>query len=353
MIMELVVLDLLRRSANESDGKARLSKTQIQKRLIEEYKVIHPHPDEAEEIFSSSKIRTAIDRLMDHGYPGAPVVECAVTHRKDGSEYRTGFYVEKSFTDIELKFLVDSVMYSKAIDSKTAEDLTRRIKSLSGKRLDITTPYTSEAVFGRRDSVSNIDVLGNMDIILDAIFKNRYLKFTFHKYDVVQNKIVLCPNRKCCVIPLQVFLDGGQYYLLAEYALKQKVYTFRLDLMTDLVITEKKIESNRFEVDRVAKYRADYIQQNPFLMGGKPEQFKLRAERSALSILASTFGTDVAVMSGTVTDTTVDVVVVASAEGMKLWLLLNYDTVTLLDAPSGFCKDMEEIVQQLKEKYLK
>lgn len=352
MIMELVVLDVLRKAANDSNGQARLSKRRIRQILIDEYTKIHPLSDEAGEIFSESKIRTAIDRLIDHNYRGGPVVEYT-SSTKNGREYRTGFYVENDFTDTELKFLVDSVMYSHIVDSELAEDLTKRIKNLSGKRLDDITPYTSEVIFGDRGPLSHINVLKNMNIILEAIDKERYLEFTLNSCNVVNNQITLVPDGKCCVIPLQVFLSNGHYYLLAQYELKKKDYKFRLDLMTDVEITTKEIHAFGSQVNSIAQYRAEYIDQHPFVMGNNPQRFTLRVERTALTILVSTFGSAVEVVPGTVTDTTVDVRVRATSQGMKFWLLMNYKSVTLLKAEPKFVKEMEAAVAILKEKYSK
>ena len=386
MIMELAVLELLQKCANESNGKARLSKRKIQELLIEDYNNQHNNLEEAEKIFTASKVRTAIDRLILHDDKlndeeepdlddqmylvdqetfdeqldtedqreiNGKLISYTITEHDGGRSYRTGFHVNRSFTDMELKFLIDSIMYSKTIDTESAEDLSNRLKGLSNKKLAAITPYTSGVVFGQRGPASNVDVLKNMNTILDAIISDCYLEFTENVFDVVDNKIVLTPLKKNCVIPLQVFLNNGQYYMLAKYELKKKEYQFLLDLMTDLNITKTKVGNFSSEVNSVVTYRSDYIRQHPFVMGGKPEWFTLRVKRTALTIVVNAFGTDIKIIPGSVTDTTVDVKVNAAPGGMKFWLLINYKDVSLVNANPEFIKEMEAAVGMLEEKYLK
>lgn len=351
MVVELAVLEVLRKQAIQGNGEEHpLSKTKIRERLLEEYADV----EDVHKVFTPAKIRTAIDRLIDHGdQTNKQIVYYQSTSRDDGSDYRTGFYVKNDFTDMELKFLIDSVMYSRVMDSASAEDLSKRLQSLSGKALKDVTLYTSEAVFGRRGPASGVNVLENMKTILKAIFEFRYLRFTKNIYEMENNRIVLLPEKQYCVIPLQVFMTNGQYYMLAEYGLKKKVYTFRLDLMTDLVITRKKVDTCHFEVDDVVRTRAEYLRQHPFVMGGEPQRFTLRVNRDVLSILVGTFGTEITVVPGTVTDKTVDVWVTASEQGMKQWLLLNYDSVSVIEATPKFMQAMKETSQLLREKYAK
>lgn len=347
MIMELAVLDVLRKQAIHGNGRP-LSKTQIRQQLIQGY----PDSTKAEKVFTPSKIRTAIDRLIAHGdQTHHPIIHYASTSSDNGRTYRNGFYVTNDFTDMELKFLIDSVMYAKVMDSASADALCKRLQSFSGKRLKEITSYAEAAVFGLRGPDSGVDVLANMNTVLMAISAYRYLRFTKNVYDMVDQQITLLPEKKCCVIPLQVFLDNGQYYMLAEYGLKKKVYTFRLDLMTDLVITEKKVDTCHFEVDNVVRSRAEYLKQHPFVMGGQPQRFTLRVNRDVLSILVGTFGSEITVLPGTVTDKTVDVWVKASVQGMKQWLLLNYASATVIEADAEFMNQMKEASQLLKEKY--
>ena len=164
MIMELAVLELLQKCANESNGKARLSKRKIQELLIEDYNDRHNDLKEAERIFTASKVRTAIDRLILHDDKSnddekpdlddqmylvdqktfdeqldsedqreikGSLISYTITEHDNGRSYRTGFHANKSFTDMELKFLIDSIMYSKTLDTESAEDLSDRIKSFS------------------------------------------------------------------------------------------------------------------------------------------------------------------------------------------------------------------------------
>ena len=352
--MELAVLDVLQQSASESNGEKRLSKTQIRQKVIEKYKRYFSTEKEAGAVITPSKLRTAIDRIIAYDdISDHQVLFFKSFEREDGSDYRTGFYVRNNFSDTELLFFIDSIMYSNAIDTPSAEDLTKRLQSLANKRLSQIAPYATELAFGPRGPMSNAKVLDNMRTILEAISAERQLKFTLHICDIVGDRIVCMPAKKHRVIPLQVYLNNGQYYMLAQYELNKTAYSFRLDLMTDLHITKKQVESSRLEVDKLVPYRSEYIQQHPFGMGGDVQRFTLRVNRNVLTILLSTFGANVTVVPGTITPKTVDVWVKSSLQGMKYWLLMNYKAVSVVKASPEFMDEMAEAVDTLRDKYAK
>ena len=104
-----------------------------------------------------SKIkREAIDGFMDR--MGARVYEteeecdeiireCRVTEReiifiKKGQEGRTiGYWMMETLSDTEWMFLMDSVLNSKILTKKEADNLANRITFLAGKRFSVLTNY--------------------------------------------------------------------------------------------------------------------------------------------------------------------------------------------------------------------
>lgn len=244
-------------------------------------------------------------------------------------------------------------MYSKIFDSAAAQDLGRRIQDLSGKNLSRMTPYTSGNVFGKQRLTISVDVLKNIQIIYDATKDDKYIEFDFNVYDIVDNNIGLKLKKHYTVKPLQTILNDGRYFMLARYQNSSKVYTFSVDLMSNISIVNN-IKDNIDNSELGKNFvRAQYLLQHPYNMGGKPEFFKLRVKREYLSRVVDTFSYEIKVIANSTTENTVDIRVKSSLEGMKRWLLFNYDIAEVIEPPNELRDALIEASKNLSEKIKK
>ena len=121
-MLTLYILDILERF---SDEKHRLSQKQIQDILADE-----------NEKYRMSVERKAIKRnleeLIDAGYDIRYEVRRRGTGEK-ANDILTDFYIERDFTNVELKYLIDSVVFSHHIPSAQKEDLIKKLEKLSNK----------------------------------------------------------------------------------------------------------------------------------------------------------------------------------------------------------------------------
>ena len=139
--------------------------------------------------------------------------------------------------------------------------------------------------------------------------------------------------------------------MLARYQNKDKIYTFSVDLMSEITINNKiqdKVKTENLERDF---NRARYSLQHPYNMGGTPEHFKLRVKRDYLSRIVDMFSYEIEIIPNSITETTVDIKVRASQEGMKRLLLFHYDAVEILDPGDKFEEQLLEAVNALCGKY--
>ena len=109
-------------------------------------------------------------------------------------------------TDVEFKFLIDSVLYSNIFNNERALDLAGRIQTLSGKNLKDITPYANDS-FGRTRYAQNTDVLANCQLIIDAIKNDNYIEFDWNVYDVKNKNVYLHFQGRRTVIPIRLMLD--------------------------------------------------------------------------------------------------------------------------------------------------
>lgn len=355
LLLEQKIIEVLKRhsSKEKTPYTKPLKPKEILGYLKDEYSV-----EDEDYGITKKKLRTAMKKIIDSesGKDDKDKSICYTTiKRKDGTEYKTDFWTPKSISDVELKYLIDSVMYSKIFNSVTAQDFGRRLQALSGRNLNLLnmTSYTDENVFGKQRLTISVDVLKNIQIIFDATRNQNFINFDFNVYDVVDNNnIGLRFQKKHTVQPLQTILNDGRYYMLARYQGSEKVYTFSVDLMSNISVA-KNIKDNVNKSWLGQNFcRAVYILQHPYNMGGNPEFFELKVKREYLSRIVDTFSYEIKVRANSISEDTVNVRVKSSLEGMKRWLLFNYDIAEVINPSPKLKKALCEAGRNLFIKYL-
>lgn len=133
------------------------------------------------------------------------ITECRINEReiifiKKGEEGRTiGYWMMETISDSEWMFLMDSVLYSKILTKKEADNLAKRITFLAGKSFSELTQYRHRMdnqpyIVGDEDideKVGHIDsrVLNYVHFIREAIKDGRKVKFNLCVYDYCNQKV--------------------------------------------------------------------------------------------------------------------------------------------------------------------
>lgn len=352
MLLEQAIIEVLRMHSSKTktrDTKP-LKYKDITKYLQEDF------PDEhRDEPITDKRVRNALKKIINSELSKEDKDKsiCYTVFERNGEEYKTDFWAPRSISDVELKYLIDSVLYSKIFDSETAQDLAGRIQQISGKNLYRMTSYAAGNLFGRQRLTIDVDVLENIRLIMDAAERDAFINFNWNVYDVAGTKIGLKRNGSHTVKPIHIILNDGRYFMLARYQNKDKIYTFSVDLMSEIAVNNEIRDKVKTEDLKREFNRARYSLQHPYNMGGDPEYFKLRVKREALSRVVDSFSYEIKIISDSITETTVDIKVRASLEGMKRWLLFHYDSAEILDAGDKFKELFSEAVNTLCEKYVK
>lgn len=335
MELSYIIVEVLKKYSSKQNP---LNQTQLLQHLQSEY------PHLAGEI-KEKKVRTALEKLLEqeNKLPDEnKVLRCTDVRRKKR------YWTDNSFSDAELKFLIDCVMYSNIINTKNALSLAKRIQALSGKRLRDLTPYASGA-FGSQKYTADIDVLKNVEAIAAAQEAGRKLRFDLNVYTVQNGKPVLLPVKEHTVSPLETVLHNGRYYLLACYD-SDKLYSFRVDLMTKLRQTA---EPAKRSVPALENFCRDaFMRQHPVMYAGRVRRFTLRIKKDNLTQIADAFSDKGKVVPGSETEDTIDLWVDAADGAMKHWLLRYGDIVEAVNMPKDFAAELKKSVEDLAKKYL-
>lgn len=181
MDLSFYIIDVLRRFAGPplggKGGRHPLNKAEITKKLEETFpalegKLLREGQTE------SRVVRVALKRMAENQFDLPEenwFLRCVYNDGETGPLPRPGkgrriigYWAPEpeDFRDEELRFLIDSVMYSGILPDEVAQSLAKRLQRLGGKELHRITPYTSGGFGARRSDVpSDTDLWQNLRVI--------------------------------------------------------------------------------------------------------------------------------------------------------------------------------------------
>ena len=260
-----------------------------------------------------------------------------------------GYWMLESISDSEWMYLMDSVLYSKIMTKKEANNLAQRITLLAGRNFSEFTQYRNRMLgqpffYGDEDiddGIGHIEsrVLSYVHLIRNAIFNKKKVKFNLIVYKYGDQKVKLVPYGKFDRIcsPFEVVYSNGRYYMLgadSETAkredLKYKLY--RIDLMTDLAITKSaaitKEDAGIEEMGDLFKYRIE----NPYMFTGRVQTVRLRIDSEQFTQIVDWFGDNFTVIGYDANEEKYyDIDVKVNTNSFIYWVLQYSGYVCILD----------------------
>ena len=331
------ILDILKRY---SDEEHRLSQKDIVEILESEY--------------SMKADRKAVKRnlinLIDCGYP----VEYSesIRRKSDGEEESlyTDWYLERDFTDAELRLLIDSLLFSKHIPYSQCKELIDKLKGLSNTYFDAKVKHIRNLP---ENMPTNRQLFLTIEILDEAISQKRQVAFTYNAYDtdkklrprVAQDGSV----RAYIVNPYQIVATNGRYYLICNYDKYDEVSNYRLDRITDIRMLDtpikpmKKVKGLEHGLD-LPKHMAEHI----YMFAGESLAVTFRAESHLAGEIIDWFGQDVSFSNEA--DGMVDVRVRVNAQAFVFWALQYGQYVEVL-APTDLREEVKHAVMEMAGKY--
>ena len=326
----------------------------------------------------------------------AIIKECRINEReiifiKKGEEGRTiGYWMMETISDSEWMFLMDSVLYSKILTKKEADNLAKHITFLAGKSFSELTQYRHRMdnqpyIVGDEDideKVGHIDsrVLNYVHFIREAIKDGKKVKFNLCVYDYCNQKVRLVPYGKHgkvlpetparykedvhrIVSPFEVIFSNGRYYMLGadletERSADLKYKLYRIDLMDDLslaprttAITKKKAGIEE-ELANLYKYRME----NPYMFTGQVERVRIRVDADQFTQIVDWFSDDFRVVGFDADeDSYYDIEVRVNLNSFTFWVLQYSGCVEVLDTgkkgDNSYRNHIKETLRKALEKY--
>ena len=182
-----------------------------------------------------------IEYLKTEGYPitvntfyrDLALLEVVCHFQLEYDESKKGYYLlNPPFEPHELRLMIDSIQASKFITTRTANEITRKIKNMTGEhtRLSLNrTSYVADRIRSKNESV-----VKDADKIHKAIGADAKIAFHFYHYspDRRNPKSYSKSGKKLIVSPFALYWNNGNYYLYAYDGKKLRFY--RVDRMENI-----------------------------------------------------------------------------------------------------------------------
>lgn len=331
------ILDILKRYSDEDH---RLSQKDILDILENEYDMIAER----------KSIKRNLMDLIDFGYNLEYSESIRINKSGEEEIIYTDWYLERDFSDAELRLLIDGLLFSKHIPYSQCKELIGKIEGLSNQYFKSKVRHIRNLPI---DQPQNAELFYTIEILDEAIEKNRQV--IFHYADYGTDKKLHPRNnrqgepREYLVNPYQMVATNGRYYLIGNYESHDNISHYRLDRIRNIKLLDtpakpqNKVEEMKNGLD-LPKHMAEHM----YMFSGKSERVILRTSPGMAGELIDWFGNGV-----TFSDETEDSVVAtvtANLPAMRFWALQYAPYVTVM-SPQSLVDTIKNDLKNASEKY--
>lgn len=256
-----------------------------------------------------------------------------------------GYYIgERDFELPELKLLVDSVQSSKFITQDKTYKLIKKIESLAsiydGQLLQRQVFVTN------RVKSMNESIYYAVDVISDAITKNRKIRYQYFEYTVEKERRLRHGGKFYEISPFSLIWDDENYYMLGWDSEAEKMKHYRVDKMQKVSLSDDEREG----VEEFEKFDMSAYSKTVFgMFGGTEQKVKLRFLNRLVGVVLDRFGRETTIIPDGDEHFTVTLSVVVSPQFFG-WIFGFGSDVEIL-SPEDVRKEMKKQAEEILGKY--
>lgn len=295
-------------------------------------------------------VKRNLSYLQTCGYP----LECEEFERAGASgeveTVCTNWYLQRDFTDEELRLLIDGVLSSKYIPKTQCSELIKKLSSLSN---DYFLPKVKHVCSLPECEGRNRQLFYTIGVLDDAIERGKKVRFNYLTYGVDKKRRPRTGKDgkpvEYLVNPYQMAVTNGRYYLIGNNDAHANVAHFRVDRITEIKETdmprkpETEIEGMKNGFD-LARHMAEHI----YMFSGEDVPVTVRVFKDSIDEIVDWFGTDFTV-TGEAGDT-VDVNVKINRSAAKYWAM-QYALVAEIISPADLRKEVKDALVRAAKRY--
>lgn len=254
------------------------------------------------------------------------------------------FLASRTFELPELKLLVDSVQSSKFITHKKSTDLIKKIESLcsayEGQSLQ------RQVYVANRIKTMNESIYYNVDNIHTGIGDNKKISFKYFEYSVTKEKVLKRNGERYIISPYALTWDDENYYMIGYDSDAAMVKHYRVDKMTDIMVTEEKRDGQQhFQNLDIAVYSKKLFS----MFSGAEETVRIEFVNRLIGVVIDRFGKDIIVVKSDDAHFVISVSVAVSQQFLA-WIASFGNEVKIL-SPDSVIKKMGRLIREIAPLY--
>ncbi len=257
---------------------------------------------------------------------------------------KPGWFVgERDFELPEVKLLMDAVQSSRFITQKKSDALIRKLEGLAS--VHQAGQLQRQVYVSGRIKVMNESIYYNVDKLHTAIAGQKAITFKYFDYDIQRNKVFRQEGKRYVVSPYGLIWNNENYYMVAFHHTHQELRHYRVDKMTEIVVTCLDREGREQYPDFQL---AQYGQKHFGMYSGQEMRVTLRGRRDKAGLVWDRFGQEVILVPDGEDHFTVTLPVVVSPQFFG-WLLGLNGGVTLVGPKEAVCAYRRQLAASLEE----
>ncbi len=336
------ILDILRRY---SDADHRLSQKDIVEILQREYGMT----------VERKSVRRNILNQMECGYEiefseSLRMVPNRKTGEMEESYLWSDFYLVRSFTDSELRLLIDGLLFARHIPYSQCRELVEKLEGLSNVyfksrvRHIRTMPETMPP---------NKQLFYTIEVLDEAISHRKQVSFHYTSVGLDKKQHPRLNEdgsvKVYTVSPYQIAAANGRYYLICCTDPHDNVSHYRLDRIADIRLldtparAQKTVQGLEHGLD-LPKHMAEHL----YMFPGESAPVTFRMKKHILNDVIDWFGTDVHFSNESGDEVTARVEV--NLRAMKLWAI-QYGPYVKVLSPDKLAEEVKQGLETALKQY--
>ena len=255
-----------------------------------------------------------------------------------------GWFVgDRDFELPEVKLLMDAVQSSRFITQRKSDALIRKLEGLAS--VHQAGQLQRQVYVSGRIKVMNESIYYNVDKLHTAIAGQKAITFKYFDYDIARKKVFRQEGKRYMVSPYGLIWNSENYYLVAFDHAHRELRHYRVDKMTEIVVTNLDREGREQHRDFQL---AEYGQKHFGMYGGQELKVTLRGRRDKASLVWDRFGQDIILVPDGEDYFTVTLPVVISPQFFG-WLLGLNGSITLAGPKEAVSAYRQRLAAALEE----
>ena len=198
------------------------------------------------------------------------------------------FIGAREFELPEVKLLMDAVQSSRFITQKKSDALIRKLEGLASEHQ--ARQLQRQVYVSGRIKVMNESIYYNVDKLHTAISGQLAITFKYFDFDIFRQKVFRQGGRRYIVSPYGLIWNSENYYMVAFDHTNQEMRHYRVDKMTEIVVTSLPRQGREQYPDFQL---ALYGQKHFGMYSGRELTVTLRGRRSMAGVVWDRFGQEV------------------------------------------------------------